>query len=88
VYPAEVEAVIMEMEGVTGVCVFGVPDEQWGEAIRAVVEAEGKEAAEIIDHVGSRIARYKRPKTVEFTGEIPRTAAGEVDRDAVKAKWG
>jgi long-chain acyl-CoA synthetase len=88
VYPAEVEAAIMEMDGVRGVCVFGVPDEQWGEAIRAVVEAEGKDAAEVIDHVGSRIARYKRPKTVEFTSELPRGKSGEVDREAVKAKWG
>ena len=88
VYPAEVEAAIMEMEGVSAVCVFGVPDEQWGEAIKAVVEATGKDAQEVIDHVGGRIARYKRPKSVEFTDRLPRTGNGEVDRAAVKAQWG
>ncbi|MCZ6644644.1 MAG: AMP-binding protein [SAR324 cluster bacterium] len=88
VYPAEVETVIMEMEAVSGVCVFGVPDEQWGEAIKAVVEAQGPSEQEVIDHVGSRIARYKRPKWVTFTEQLPRTADGEVDRPAVKKKWG
>ncbi|MCZ6533364.1 MAG: long-chain fatty acid--CoA ligase, partial [SAR324 cluster bacterium] len=69
-------------------CVFGVPDEQWGEAIKAVVEAQGPSEQEVIDHVGSRIARYKRPKWVTFTEQLPRTADGEVDRPAVKKKWG
>jgi acyl-CoA synthetase (AMP-forming)/AMP-acid ligase II len=91
VYPAEVETVIMELEGVRSVCVFGVPDAQWGEAIKAVVEVERAGAwnpERVIDHVGSRIARYKKPKWVEFTDRIPKTAEGAVDRDAVKQKWG
>ncbi len=92
VYPAEVEAAIMEMEAVAAVCVFGVPDEQWGEAIRAVVEtaagAGGLTAQQVIDHVGGRIARFKRPKTVEFTSALPKTDAGEIDRAAVKESWG
>ena len=69
VYPAEVETVIMPIEGVTGVCVFGVPDPKWGEAIKAVVEtAPGRlTAATWREHVGGRIARYKRPDVVEFT---------------------
>ncbi|GIX48261.1 MAG: fatty-acyl-CoA synthase [Candidatus Tectimicrobiota bacterium] len=91
VYPAEVEAVIMELEGVSGVCVFGVPDPQWGEAIKAVVELRPGAtltAQQVIDHVGSRIARYKRPKWVSFTEALPKTAEGSVDREAVKATWG
>jgi long-chain acyl-CoA synthetase len=91
VYPAEVETVIMELPGVTGVCVFGVPDREWGEAIRAVVEvgsATGWTPERVIDHVASRIARYKKPKTVEFTDQLPKGAEGTVDRGAVKAKWG
>jgi len=91
VYPAEVEAVIMELEGVTGVCVFGVPDAQWGEAIKAVVEvpaARRLTAAQVGEHVGSRIARYKRPKWVEFTEALPRNTVGMVDRDAVQSLWG
>jgi long-chain acyl-CoA synthetase len=91
VYPAEVETVIMQMEGVSGVCVYGVPDERWGEAIKAVVEVRpaGRYSGEqVADFVASRIARFKRPHLVEFTDALPRTADGSVDRDAVKKKWG
>jgi long-chain acyl-CoA synthetase len=88
VYPAEVEAVIMELEEVSGVCVFGVPDGQWGEAIKAVVEAKGLTPEQVIEHVGGRIARFKRPKWVAFTDSLPKTAAGEVNLAAVKAAWG
>lgn len=91
VYPAEVESVIMEIDGVTGVCVFGVSDTQWGEAIKAVVETSAGAsltAEQVIDHVGNRIARFKRPRHVEFSDNLPKTDDGEVDREAVKATWG
>lgn len=90
VYPAEVEAVIMEMPGITSVCVFGVADQQWGEAIKAVVETTETSltAPQVIEYVGSRIARYKRPKWVQFTSALTRTAEGQVDREAVKTMWG
>ena len=91
VYPAEVETVVMQMEGVSGVCVYGIPDVKWGEAIKAVVEvkAAGRYSPQhVSDFVGSKIARFKRPHTVTFTDALPRTADGAVDRDAVKAKWG
>jgi acyl-CoA synthetase (AMP-forming)/AMP-acid ligase II len=91
VYPAEVETVIMQMDGVGGVCVYGVPDIRWGEAIKAVVEVktEGRYTeAQVTDFVGSKIARFKRPHLVVFTDALPRTSEGAVDRDAVKARWG
>jgi len=91
VYPAEVETVIMQMDGVRGVCVYGVPDVKWGEAIKAVVEvkAAGRYTAQqVTDFVGGKIARFKRPHLVVFTDALPRTAEGAVDRDAVKAKFG
>ena len=90
VYPAEVETVIVQMDGVTGACVFGIPDQRWGEAIKAVVEtkAAGRiTPQQVSDFVGSRIARFKRPQVVVFTDALPRGADGAVDRDAVKAKW-
>jgi acyl-CoA synthetase (AMP-forming)/AMP-acid ligase II len=80
----------MEIEGITGACVFGVSDTQWGEAIKAVIEtAAGSRltAAQVIDHVGNRIARFKRPRHVVFTEQLPTTVDGLVDRDAVKAAW-
>ena len=90
VYPAEVETVIMQMDGVSGVCVYGIPDARWGEAIKAVVEVAGSRYSteQVSDFVASRIARFKRPHVVVFAESVPRTAEGAVDRDAVKAKWG
>ena len=81
----------MQLEPVSGVCVFGVPDAQWGEAITAVVETRDPSplsAAAVIEYVASKIARYKKPKWVIFTPSLPRTAEGQVDREAVKATWG
>ena len=91
VYPAEVETVIVQMPAVTGVCVYGVPDPRWGEAVKAVVEVAGgarPSAQQVTDFVGERIARFKRPQVVVFTDALPRAADGAVDRDAVKARWG
>ncbi len=91
VYPAEVESVIIQMQGVSGVCVFGIPDMRWGEAIKAVVEvpaSAGYTAAQVSDYVAAKIARYKKPHAVAFTEVLPRTAEGAVDREAVKATWG
>src|SRR5881396_3694446 len=90
VYPAEVETVIMQLPGGRGVCVYGIPDAKWGEAIKAVVEVtDGRYTAQqVSDFVASKIARFKRPHAVAFTDALPRTAEGVVDREAVKAKWG
>jgi len=91
VYPAEVESVIVQMDGVAAVCVYGIPDVKWGEAIKAVVEvrpADRYTGQHVIDYVGSKIARFKRPHAVVFTDALPRTADGAVDREAVKARWG
>ena len=91
VYPAEVESVIVQMDGVAAACVYGIPDVKWGEAIKAIVEvrpADRYTAQHVIDFVGSRIARFKRPHAVAFTDALPRTADGAVDREAVKARWG
>jgi len=91
VYPAEVESVIVQMDGVSAACVFGVPDVKWGEAIKAVVEVQPADrytAQQIGDFVVSKIARFKRPSRVVFADALPRTADGAVDREAVKARWG
>jgi long-chain acyl-CoA synthetase len=87
VYPAEVEKAILEHEAVAEVSVIGVPDEHWGEAIKAVcVLKTGKtlERQELIDFVASKIARHKKPHQVVFVESLPRTADGEIDRDQVK----
>jgi acyl-CoA synthetase (AMP-forming)/AMP-acid ligase II len=91
VYPAEVETVIMQMEGVSGVCVYGIPDARWGEAIKAVVEVKTPgqyTAQQVSDFVASKIARFKRPHVVVFADALARATDGAVDREAVKSKWG
>ncbi|MGO8920324.1 MAG: AMP-binding protein [Stellaceae bacterium] len=91
VYPAEVERTIREHEAIADVAVIGVPDAQWGEAVKAVCVCRPERsvtAAALIDFVGGRIARYKKPKHVVFVATLPRTASGLVDRAKVKEEHG
>ncbi len=88
IYPAEVEHVIAQMPEVAAVCVVGVPDEKWGEAVKAVVELRpgaGLTAGQVSEFVAEKIASYKKPQWVVFVPALPRTANGEIDREAVKA---
>lgn len=89
VYPAEVEAAIRRHPAVADVVVIGVPDPQWGEAIKAVcVVRQSVTADDIIAFVGEKIARYKKPKHVVFVDRLPTTGKGDADRAAVKAAHG
>ncbi len=91
VYPAEVEKAVLEHPDVENVVVFGVPDPKWKEGIKAVcVLAKGTslQPRDLIDFVGQRIARYKKPQYVEFVDELPMAAGGAIDREAVKQKYG
>ncbi len=91
VYPVEVEKAILDHEDVSEVCVIGVPDRQWGEAIKAVcVLKEEKSLAEdlLIEFVAGKIARYKKPKFVVYVDALPKNKEGEVDRDQVKKEHG
>lgn len=88
VYPAEVERALLEHAALAEAVVFGVSDAQWGEAVKAVCVLKPGQtlAAEaLIEFVGRRIARYKKPKHVVFVTALPKTAAGGTDRAAVKA---
>ena len=79
----EVEQALASHGAVLEAAVIGVPDEKWGERPKAFVVLEpGEEASEkeLIDHVQSRIARYKAPKAVAFLDELPRTSTGKVPK--------
>jgi len=91
VYPAEVEKVILQHPAVEKVVVFGVPDPKWKEGIKAVCKLKQGHTLEpqsLIDFVGERIARYKKPQYVEFVSEIPLREDGTPDRQKVKASYG
>jgi acyl-CoA synthetase (AMP-forming)/AMP-acid ligase II len=81
IYPREVEEILAQHPSIAEVCVFGVPDELWGEAVRAaVVLKAGAEASaqEIIRFVGEHIAGYKKPRAVDFLTELPKNPVGKV----------
>jgi acyl-CoA synthetase (AMP-forming)/AMP-acid ligase II len=91
VYPAEVERTILEHAAIAEVVVLGVADAQWGEAVKAVCVCKSGarvSAEDLIEFVGQRIARFKKPKHVAFVAQLPRTAAGAIDRQAVKQEHG
>jgi len=87
IYPREVEDVIMSYPGVAETAVIGVPDDMWGEAIKAfVVPKAGMELTEagIIRHCKGNLASYKKPKSVDFIKEIPKNLYGKINRRALK----
>jgi len=90
IYSAEVEAAVAEHPAVNSVAVIGVPDELWGEAVKAIVVLHpGAEVTErqIIDFTAQRIARYKRPKSVEFVSELPRSANNKILKRELRESW-
>jgi acyl-CoA synthetase (AMP-forming)/AMP-acid ligase II len=90
VYPREVEEVLITHPSVAGVCVVGVPDEYWGEAVHAVVVPEpgtSPTAKELIDYCAGFMAGYKKPKDVDFVDELPTSAYGKILRREVRAKY-
>jgi acyl-CoA synthetase (AMP-forming)/AMP-acid ligase II len=87
VYPAEVEKVILQHPAVERTVVFGVPDPKWKEAIKAVCQlkkGQNLDPEELIDFVGRRIARYKKPRYVEFVTDFPVLENGFPDRSKIK----
>jgi long-chain acyl-CoA synthetase len=84
IYPAEVEEVLLEHPAVLDVGVFGIPDEEWGETVKAAVElAPGhvpspELEAEILAFAGERLARYKLPRSIDFEEELPRRSSGKL----------
>ena len=80
VYPAEVEAVLLDHPQVHDVAVVGVPDERWGEVGAAFVVADGVSEAELVAWCKARLAQFKIPKSVRFVDEIPRNGLGKAQK--------
>lgn len=87
VYPREVEEVLYGHPAVLEASVIGVPDEVWGESVKALlVRRAGMEAteSELIEYCKDRLAGYKRPKSIEFKEVLPKTASGKVLKRALR----
>ena len=91
VYPTEVEKVVLEHPAVKEVVAIGIPDPQWGEAVKAVCvlhDGESVTESELVEFVANRIARFKKPKYVVFAFSLPKNRDGRIDRKKVKADYG
>ncbi len=86
--PGEVTAVLCSHPDLEAAAVVGLPDPEWGERVGALVVPEGDRPAleDVLGYCVERLAGFKRPKTVGFAGELPRTASGTVDREAVRER--
>jgi fatty-acyl-CoA synthase len=90
VYSSEVEATIAQIPQILECAVIGVPDDKWGEAVKAFVAChESMEVGDqqIIDHCRERLGGVKAPKSVEFLPALPKTPNGKVDKRALRARF-
>ena len=93
VYPAEVDAALLEHAAVADVATVGVPDEEWGEAVKAVVQlapghaASPALAAELLAHARARLAAFKCPRSVDFSDDLPRMPTGKIQRRLVRDRY-
>jgi long-chain acyl-CoA synthetase len=84
IYPAEIEQALQEHPAVADIGVFGVPDDEWGESVKAAVELRSGFApsaeleAEILDFGRAHLARYKVPRSIDFEDELPRHPSGKL----------
>jgi len=87
---AEVEGVLFSHSKILEAAVIGVPDERWGEGVKAYVVLQPGETLtdeEVIEHCRERLAGFKKPRHVEFVAELPRTATGKVKKYELRKRF-
>ena len=91
IFPQEVEEILLTHPAVDEVCVIGVPDEEWGESVRAVVvvrEGEGVTPEGLMDWCKGKMAGYKKPRSVVFCSSLPTSPVGKVLRARIRELYG
>jgi acyl-CoA synthetase (AMP-forming)/AMP-acid ligase II len=85
VYPREVEEVLLAYDGVTEAAVVGIPDEKWGDRVHAVVAGRSNlDAAALLEFARTRLADFKRPKSIDIWPELPKSGANKILRRKVR----
>jgi long-chain acyl-CoA synthetase len=90
IYPREVEEVLYMHPAVLEAAVVGVPDEKWGESVKALILLRpGSEASEeeIIEFCKQHMASYKKPRSVEFWADFPRTGSGKIKKGEIRESY-
>ncbi|MFC0530503.1 class I adenylate-forming enzyme family protein [Phytohabitans kaempferiae] len=90
VYPAEVEAALARHPAVAEVAVIGVPDDHWGEAVKAVVvprPGSTPSERELVEHCAATLAGYKKPRSVEFVAALPRGSTGKIAKRVLREPY-
>jgi long-chain acyl-CoA synthetase len=93
IYPAEIERELIDHPAVADVAVFGIPDDEWGEQVKAAVElvagavASPELEAELLAYARERLAGYKVPRSIDFEDELPRHPTGKLYTRLLRAKY-
>jgi long-chain acyl-CoA synthetase len=90
IYPAAIEAVIHEHPAILDVAVFGIPDDEWGERVHAIVQPRANadlDLDELRAFVDARVGGYKRPRDYEVRDELPRTESGKLLKRVLRDEY-
>jgi acyl-CoA synthetase (AMP-forming)/AMP-acid ligase II len=90
IYPREIEEVLNSHPAVKEVAVIGVPDETWGESVKAVIvlnEGEKLTETQVIDYCKEHLASYKKPRSVDFRATLPKSSLGKILKSAIRDEF-